>query len=225
MERIADAFAWPFRDPQWVSKVLVMGLILIIPIVGAIAGLGWMLAAMDRLRAGEERLPRANFDHFGRGFGLFVVFLVYYVVVLLLASVIFVPSVLILVAQGRDNPNAVLVSLGFGLLLVANSFVLLAGLVLTFAMPAVVLVFDRGGVAGGLNVKRVVKLAMSSLINTLIAGLMLIAAGIVGGFGLLFCFIGVYFTQAYALAMQAWIIRSFELGSKEVTDAGRATTA
>jgi hypothetical protein len=225
MERIADAFAWPFRDPQWVSKVLVMGLILIIPIVGPINGLGWMLAALDRLRAGEERLPPANFDHLGRGFGLFVVYLVYYLVVALVASLIYVPSVLILATQGHDNPNPALISLGLGLLLATYSFVTLASLVLTFALPAVVLAFDRGGIAAGLNVKRVVKLAMSSPINTLIAGLMLIAAGIVGGFGLLFCFIGIYFTQAYALAMQAWIIRSFELGSKEVTDAGRATTA
>src|SRR4029077_21118784 len=135
MERIADAFAWPFRDPQWLSKVLVMGLILIVPIVGPINGLGWMLAALDRLRAGEERLPPANFDHLRRGFGLFVVYLVYYLVVALLASVIYVPSVLILATQGHDNPSPVMVSLGIGLLVVAYSFLTLASLVLTFAMP------------------------------------------------------------------------------------------
>jgi len=213
MERIADAFAWPFRDPQWVSKVLLMGLILIIPIVGPINGLGWMLAALDRLRAGEERLPPASFDHLGRGFGLFVVYLVYYLVVALLASVIYVPSVLILATQGHDNPNPVLVSLGIGLLVVTYSFLTLASLVLTFAMPAVVLALDGGGIGGGLNVKRVVKLAMSSLINTLIAGLMLIAAGFIGSLGTVACGIGVVFTTAYATAMQAWIIRSFEVGS------------
>jgi Protein of unknown function (DUF4013) len=223
MERVADAFAWPFRDPQWVSKLLVMGLILIIPIVGPMNGLGWMLAALDRLRAGEERLPPANFDHLGRGVRLFVVYLVYYLAVGLLAAVIYVPSLLILTAQGHDNPNPVLVSLGVGLLLVDYSFLSLAGLVLTFATPAIVLAFDRTGIAGGLNVKGVVKLAVSSLANTLIAGLMLIAAAIVGSLGFVVCFVGVFFTQAYALAMQAWIIRSFELASEEVTGAGRAT--
>lgn len=223
MERIADAFVWPVRDPEWVGKVVVTGLILIIPIVGPINGIGWMLAALDRLRAGEERLPPANFEHLGRGFRLFLVFLVYYLVVVLIAAVIYVPSVLILAAQGRDTPNAALVSVGVGLLLVAYSFVTLASLVLTFAMPAIVLVFDRDGIVAGLSVNRVLKTASSPLVNTLIAGLMLIAASIVGGLGLIACAVGIYFTSAYALAMQAWIIRSFEVGAKEVTGAGRAT--
>ena len=77
MDRVGDAFVWPFRDPEWLNKILIMGLIQLIPFLGAINGLGWMLAALDRLRAGEERLPPANFDHLGRGLRLFVVYFVY----------------------------------------------------------------------------------------------------------------------------------------------------
>ena len=223
MDRIAEAFTWPFRDPDWIGKVFVMGLILIIPLVGPINGLGWMLATLERLRAGEERLPRANFDHLGRGFGLFVVVFVYYLIVIAIAAVIFVPAVLILASQGHGSPNPALVTLGTGLLLAASSFTTLASLVLTFAEPAIVLAFDQGGISGGLRARHVFRRATSSLINTLIAGLMLIAAGIVGELGLIVCFSGIFFTSAYALAMQAWIIRSFELGSKEVVDVGRAT--
>ena len=223
MERIADAFVWPFRDPNWVGKVLVMGLILIIPIVGAINGLGWMLAALDRLRAGEERLPPANFDHLGRGLGLFAVYLVYYLIALLVAAVLYVPAVLILSSQSSGNPNAGLVGAGVGLSLASYSFLTLVTLAIGFATPAVVLAYDRGGVGAGVNVARVVRTMVASPVNTLIAGLMLIAAGIAGGLGVVVCVVGVFFTQAYELAMQAWIIRSFEVGTKEVTDAGRAT--
>jgi hypothetical protein len=42
---------------------------------------------------------------------------------------------------------------------------------------------------------------------------MLIAAGFVGSLGVVACGVGIYLTTAYALAMQAWIVRSFELGS------------
>ena len=42
---------------------------------------------------------------------------------------------------------------------------------------------------------------------------MLIAASFISSLGVIACGAGVIFTAAYALAMQAWIIRSFELGS------------
>ena len=197
MERIADAFAWPFRDPDWLSKVLVMGLILLIPVVGAMAGLGWMLAALDRLRAGEEKLPPANFSHLGRGFELFVVYLAYYLAVLVVATLTYVPAVIILTSQSGDAPNGPL-----------------AGL----QLPDRPVRIDEGGIGAGLRVNRVMRRALRTPVNTLIGGLMLIAAGIVGQLGLIVCVIGVVFTQVYALAMQAWIIRSYELGSAKVEE-------
>jgi hypothetical protein len=42
---------------------------------------------------------------------------------------------------------------------------------------------------------------------------MLIAASFVSSIGAIACGIGVIFTAPYALAMQAWIIRSFEIGA------------
>ena len=215
MDRIGDAFAWPFRDPDWVSKIVIMGLILLIPVVGAITALGWMLAALDRLRAGEERLPPANFDHLGRGFRLFVVFFVYYLVLIAIAAAIYLPAVAILTQQGHDesSTNPFLVSLGLALSLLAFSFTTLASLLITFLTPAIVLAFDRGGIGAGLRLLEVLKSARASLTYTLIAGLMLIAASVIAQLGSVACLIGVVFTTAYALAMQAWIIRSFEVGA------------
>jgi hypothetical protein len=218
VDRVADAFVWPFRDPEWVSKILIMGLILLIPIVGGINGLGWMLATLDRLRAGEERLPPANFDYLGRGFQLFVVYLVYYIGIGFITAVLYVPAIFILAQQGHDTSSAFLVALGIALLLLGAGVLTLASLALTFATPSIVLAVDRGGIEGGLHIVQVVRRARASLINTLIAGLMLIAAGLVGQLGAIVCLIGVVFTSAYALAMQAWIIRSLELDSP-TTDA------
>jgi hypothetical protein len=221
MDRIGDAFVWPFRDPDWLGKIAIMGLILLIPIVGGINGLGWMLATLDRLRAGEQRLPPANFDYLGRGFQLFLCYLVYYLALGVLGLLFYAPGVLILSVQGQHDANVFLVGLGIVLLLLALSVVTLGALALVFAMPAIVLAVDRGGIAAGLHAGQVVARMRASLINTLIAGLMLIAAGLVGQLGSVACFIGVVFTSAYALAMQAWIIRSYE----EDADVGRAAAA
>jgi len=218
LDRVGDAFVWPFRDPEWVNKILIMGLIQLIPFVGAINGLGWMLAALHRLRAGEERLPPANFDHLGRGFRLFVVYLVYYGSVAVIGTVLYVPGTVILAQQGKDSSNPLLVAVGLGLLLLAFSVITLGALLMTFLTPSVVLAFDGGGIPGGLRLGDVLRRARFSLTNTLIAGLMLIAAGLVGQLGSIACFIGVVFTSVYALAMQAWIVRSFELGAAPAAD-------
>lgn len=215
MDRITDAFVWPVRDPDWAAKFLIIGLILLVPILGAINGLGWMLAALDRLRAGEQNLPPASFRFLGRGFELFVVNVVYLVVIGLVLAVLFVPTLAFSSSQGKGSSNAGLVALAVLLNVVVFSVATLASLAFYFATPAIILGTDRGGIAGGLNLGAVLRLMRLSPINTLIAGLMLIAAGFVSQLGIALCIVGVLFTSAYGLAMQAWIVRSYELGAAE----------
>lgn len=213
MERITEAFVWPFRDPDWLGKLAVIALLMLVPIVGGINGLGWMLAGIDRLRSADERLPPGNFRYIGRGFQLFVVYLVYYLGVAVVAAVFYLPAILLLSQQGRETTSAVLVGLAFGLMVLTFSWVTVGLLALTFAMPAIVLAVDAGGMGAGLHAGEIVQRIRSSPINTLIAGLMLIAAGLIGQLGAVLCVIGVLLTSAYALAMQAWIIRSYEVGA------------
>jgi hypothetical protein len=213
VERVTDAFIWPVRDPEWPGKVLVTGLILLIPIAGAINGLGWMLATLDGLRAGEDRLAPAHLGYIGRGARLFAVQLVYSLAVALVALVIYLPAVLIAVAQGHGSGDTGLIVVSLLLNLLAFGVTTIGGLALTFATPAIVLATDRGGIGGGLAVGEIVRRSRANPTNTLIAGLMLIAAGLISSLGLIACFVGVLFTTAYALAVQAWVYRSFELGS------------
>jgi hypothetical protein len=213
MERVTDAFIWPVRDPQWAGKVVIIALILLVPIAGQINGLGWMLAALDRLRAGEERLPPANFGYLARGIRLFVVQLVYGLALLLIVAAFYAPAVVVFIREGRGSANLGLISFGLLLNLMSFSIASLGSLALNFLMPAIVLATDRGGIVGGLRVSDVVRRARASLTNTLIAGLMLIAASFIGSLGSIACVVGIIFTVAYSLAVQAWIIRSFELGA------------
>ncbi len=214
MERITEAFYWPTRDPEWVVKVLIVGLILILPIVGAINALGWMLASLDRLRAGEERLAPANFSYLGRGVRLFVVEVVYGLVITLVAMAIYIPAIVLAVKQSEESStNPGVIALSVLLSFAAFSVATIGSLALTFATPAIVLATDSGGIPAGINIAAVWRRCRSALTNTLIAGLMLIAASFIASLGSAACLIGIFFTSAYALAMQAWIVRSYELGS------------
>jgi len=212
MDRITDAFVWPFRDPEWPAKLIVMALTLLIPIVGSINGIGWMLATLDRLRAGEERLAPANLSYLGRGIRLFGVELIYGLGIAVIALVIFVPAFALELQQGHGSGNGALIAGAVFLNLVGVSIITLLTLAFTFIMPAIVLATDSGGVGGGINLGAVIRRSRVNLNHTLIAGLMLIAASFVGSLGTVACGVGVLVTSAYALAMQAWIIRSFDQG-------------
>lgn len=213
MDRVTEAFTWPLRDPDWLQKLLVIALTLLIPIVGSINGLGWMLACLDRLRAGEERLAPANLSYLGRGIRLFAVELIYGLAIAAIALVIYIPSVALAIHEGQGSANLALISVAVLLYLFGFSVTTILSLALNFAFPAIVLTTDSGGIRGGIRVGAVIRRGRMNLTNTLIAGLMLIAASFVGSLGIVLCVIGVLFTSAYALAMQAWIVRSFEMGS------------
>src|ERR1051326_4399488 len=207
MEHVGDAFVWPFRDPEWAPKLLIIALTLVIPIVGGINGLGWMLASLDRLRAGENTMAPANLSYIGRGLRLFVVQLVYGLAVSALALLIYLPAVLLAVRQGQGEANGGLIVLALFLNVLAFGVATLGALAVTFASPAFVLATDRGGIGGGLNVREVLRRSRANLTTTLIAGLMLIAASFVSSLGSIVCIVGIFLTAAYGLAMQAWIYR------------------
>ncbi len=213
MERITEAFAWPVRDPEWVVKLVIIGLISLIPVIGTMNGIGWMLASLDRLRSGEERLAQANFAYIGRGARVFLVELVYALAFVAVGLVFYLPGLLIAIHQGRGSGNPGLIAVAILLNLAAFGIVTLGSLALTFMLPSVILATDAGGIGAGLRVGGIVRRSRANLTNTLIAGLMLIAASFVSSLGAIACGVGVIFTAAYALAMQAWIIRSFEIGS------------
>ncbi len=194
-------------------KIIIIGLISLIPIIGWMNGIGFMLASLDRLRSGEERLAAGSFDHIGRGARLFVVELIYALVVAALGLVFYIPGILIAVSQGHGSANPGLIALAVLLDLAALGLVSLGSLAYTFLLPAVILATDAGGIAAGLRIADIFRRSRANPVNTLIAGLMLIAASFVSSIGVIACGIGVIFTAPYALAMQAWIIRSFEIGS------------
>src|SRR5437660_4411047 len=197
VERITEAFVWPFRDPEWPLKLLIIALITLIPIVGTINGIGWMLATLDRLRAGEEKLAPANLSYLGRGIRLFVVELVYALVVVAIGLILYVPGVAIAANQGHGEGNAGLIAVAILLNLAAFGLITIGSLAYTFLLPAIVLATCRGGIGGGLTVPEVLKRSRANPINTLTAGLMLIAASFIGGLGVIPCGLGAVHTAPF----------------------------
>jgi hypothetical protein len=197
---VGDALSYPFKDPAWLGKIAVQALILIIPIVGAIALIGWMMITLDNIRAGRQELAPAGF-HISRGIGMFGVELIYYLVAYIPYIVLAVLGAIV----GHDNAGA-----GAPLLALGYLYQTLASLFIAFLLPAMYVMTYHHGFSGGMNVGSVWRLATTNLGNSFIAALMMIVAGIIASIGIIACFIGVFFTAAYAGAVIIGIVAWYE---------------
>jgi hypothetical protein len=209
MNSVGDAFSYPFRDPAWVGKIVVQALILIIPIVGWIAGTGWLMMAFENARAGRNELPPAGF-HLERGIGIFGVYVIY-------AIVLNIPA-WILDGIGAATTTAIQNTSGSSTYFYSSSplsglgslWSFLASLLLDFLTPSLIVLTFHNGFSGGLDVARVWRMATSNMSTSVIAGLIIFVTGFITAAGLIACCIGVFFTAIYSLSVQAGVAAWFE---------------
>ena len=202
MNDYSDSIGWPIKDPGWIGKIVIQSLINIIPIIGQIALVGWMLAAVDNLRAGRLELPPAGFSFMGRGLNVFLVFLVYLAVCIAVFVVVIVFG-FALIGAAANNDGGVLGVIGGLLVVLGYGILILAGLALYFLMAPIVVATERGGVGGGLNLPQIVAMARARGSATLFAGLFALVGGLIGS-------LCSYITVAYGSAVMAGVIAVYE---------------
>jgi hypothetical protein len=135
---------WFFEARAWAGSYLLMGLIALIPIVGAMALFGWYLAVRDNLRAGYWVVPRAGFDYLGRGARAWVSYLVIGLYIWPVYFGLLVGFVLALVLRA---PGMVVALPLITLVVVYLAFTVLLG----YLTGAILAVADRWGIGAGCN--------------------------------------------------------------------------
>lgn len=205
----SESLAWPAASPGWAGRVALMSLVTLIPVLGQMALYGWMLAALESARAGRAELPPAGLRHIPRGARLFAVLLLYGVLYSLLVGGLVAVASLLLGAAGR-GASPLVAAAGFALLAVAVAAGLAGFLAITMSHPQIILATEAGGIRGGLDVRRIARMARAKPQAWILCGLMTVAAQLVGAAGLLACGVGVFLTIAYAYAMIAAVTHSFE---------------
>lgn len=204
MNTAGEAFSYAFRDPQWASKLLVQGLITLIPIIGWIATMGWLLETMDNLKQGRQELAPYGF-HLSRGFQLFVPALVW-------GLVVYIPYWILGliggIANGSDPSGSSAIGVIFTIL--AGLWILVAGLLFAFIYIPLLVNVSRGGMSAGFQIGELFSTAFGNFGTALLAFVLVLVANFIGGIGEIVCCIGLIFTIPYSMSILAGVASWFE---------------
>jgi hypothetical protein len=201
---IGKSFGYVFEDEKWVTKVLIGGVLNLIPIVNLV-NVGYALRTLRNVAAGAER-PLPEWDDFGDYFvkGLLVaVGILIYAIPVLLVSVL--SAIVGALAGGNSDVTSGLLGLCTAGLACIGS---LYGLALALWLPAALVRYAMSGEFGAFfrfgEIWGFISRNLGAYIVALIvAWLASLVAGIVGG---ILCGVGVLFTSFWAMLVAAHLL-------------------
>ena len=204
----------PAKDPRWLSTCLVMGLLSLIPVVGALNLSGWSKAIAER-DEGDTSLPEANLSYLGRGWHLLLAWLP---LAAILSAGVVVSSVVALGAASQafdaDRFDADRVGDWNAMMTVVVMLVgtiMMSSVVLTIVGPAVnFLHIVDGERFASLAFKKQVAIMREGGVQYLLFFVAILVAGVVAQLGMFAFFVGVLVTVPYGQAMQGAAIAEFK---------------
>jgi hypothetical protein len=193
------AFTFAFDDREWLKKLLIAGLITLIPIIGQITVLGWSLEITKRV-INHDPEPLPDWSGFGdylvRGLKMFVVSLVYMLPLILLSICFSIPA-----GMAGDNNSDMqsvisILSICFSCVIVLYSIAASVLLIPAFGRLAA-----TGDISSAFRFGEVIALLRANPGAFVIALIGVLISGVLASLGLILCVIGVIFTQAWAMAI------------------------
>jgi hypothetical protein len=195
------AFSFQFQDPDWIKKILIGALIMLIPLVGELVVIGWGFEITKRvIRQDPSPLPDwSNFmGNLVSGLKLFVVYLVYLLPIILVSACS--QSVYLIPSDVMDSNTMATVSMVVMICFGCVAF--LYGIVIAFLLPAAVGNFaatDQLGAAFRFGeVFNLVKAAPVAYLLVILGSLL---SSIIASLGSIACGIGALATTAYAMTV------------------------
>lgn len=200
---IGSAFTFMFDDEDWIKKLAIGGGIVLLAailspiLIGIVLFLpigGYMIEVLKNVRDGRAT-PLPEWSDFGGLFmtGLFVtlIALVYYIPVIVLACGAGLVQALPGLAE-IDSDAAGMVAF---LAICLNCVQFIVAIAVAFVMPAAIIRYAQYGTFGSaFQFGEIFSFISGNIGDYIIVFLLNWVAGLVAGFGLILCFIGIFFT-------------------------------
>lgn len=214
----AKAFSFVFDDPNWVQKIIIGGIVSFIPVIGWFLVMGYMIAVgRNVIRGNPEPLP--EWSEFGQylvdGLYAFVISLVYALPIFLVMCVVLLPALAIGGAfEGGGEDLGFAGGLGICCFV---AFAVIYGIFMgwLFLPAALARYADDGDMASALRFSEVFAISRANPVVFLMALLVSWVASFVAGFGMVLCFVGVFFTSFYAQCVTGHAYGQAYLAAKE----------
>lgn len=196
---IGKAFRFVTEDEQWITKVLIGGLVPLIPIVGAFAVQGYSYRIAQNVARGNPR-PLPAWGEFGDvlkiGFMAFVIQFVYLLPLAIIYSIFAVLTIAVAAVSGELEEGTALIGL---LSLCFLPLLFIAAIVCGFAaLAAVMRYLATDTFSEAFKFGEALAMLRNNIGIFLIILVVSILAGIVASLGTIACGIGVLFTGFYA---------------------------
>lgn len=194
------AFTFVFDDPDWIKKVGIAALLLLIPILGTLMLGGWAFHLTRNVIRREEN-PMPDWSDFGdilvKGLQVFVIGFAYALPIILISAC--GGGAIALFQDGSDETLMSVLSI---VNICISCFSMIYGILLAVLVPAALGNFaakdDFGAAFRFSEVFGLVRTAPGPYLLVLLGGMV---AGLISMLGLIVCIIGVFFTAAYAMAV------------------------
>ena len=192
---IGSSFSYMFKDEDWIKKILIGGVVGIIPIVN-FAAIGYMIQIIRNVRDGQA-LPLPEWDEFGKyfvdGLWIFLIFLVWSIPIILVACLQGIGTA-VLAEASEDAANA------FGVISACFSCVIVLWALLIAAVSPAILVryAEIGEFMAGFQFSEILNIIRANVGNYIIVILLIWVASLIASFGVILCVIGVIFTQFWS---------------------------
>ncbi len=199
------ALTFVFKEHKWIKKIIITGLLTLIPIIGQFHLIGWAVEISKRVIDDDyEKIPEAaSWNYLLRGIKLFLIYLVYSIPV----AVIWL-ALNLLTWIWKALFNGALENFGiqlFHFLQNATGFVYF--ILFLFIMPAVILIFlETEQLRDSFNFRKVYLLVKNNnqLFFTLIIALAV--AVVIASLGVSVFYVGIILTIPYAIAFYAHLL-------------------
>ena len=211
---VGRAFFFPFRDPDWLVKLLVHGLLLLVPILGTIILQGWQREIFMHAREEEDELPEINIGkHLSDGLVPFAAtFNVYlpYIAVVLLAQVLIMGGAFggLIAREELNEPG--LAAIGIVLSLVGYLIMFAAMLPMYAFLPEA----QRRGFKGEplplIHFGPSVESLRAHPSHYLLACVFAFLFSFLGGIGIYLCCVGFFITMPWCFAATAHILGQYD---------------